>query len=1140
MMEELIEVRELMQALLRDNVSPEHLVGCAIRNLYSLDCQFVQEGKFIHANNIRATLAYVKLLYDFGQQRNLSRTYLLHRIKLLEVREHDLNSEISILRGISPLTGDMSFRSVLYDGMAGKRGVEDEDSKSDPELEIILDTRIIGEIDQTSAALQNISQRLADKRNALRDIEQRMDDVSGPVLSSTVQRGSSFLEEELTDTCSSHRAERTLECESSNRPRDGSARISLPNHDNMDMQKEHDKVLPPQGALGSPRGRHGGAPDAAGSTVFGQASCEGTAGVVSVSAPVDQMATAEIDPRESVDCVIADSPAATHIDYPPAQVAGEKRKASTSPGSEVDGAVGIIARRPIKARAIEPTESPEARSISDNSEIEYDKDKYADNISENETGTITNEEIGASSSEGRITRASAKKKKKMADFSQLTESRKKKCVRPRSSRSSSTRREEYIESVVTRIRNDSDSSGRNVVSTDDESWRSSVSYPSRRDRNRKAEKNRRGSSERSTDNGERSSYHSSSKEVNKKKANKSGATDRTLKNPISKSRRRTQIPIIVTKEEAEKELQFCREDWLRMDPAALGERCLAHLAELEQQRSRCSNISGRVAGRMKESKQIATEITKAMIEKLITVGDVFTLRNENFSLKEELSELKRRERAQSEEIQNLRKMMSNLEREVRSLKEGHGPFPPMKKPHLLHKDIPRKSTTPPKEKVEVIRRKGILYSPPVLQQASQVEMEVEPLLSNTHGCSTDKSYMNREVQWPNGSDTTSWNMQNEEINNKNNISNVKSNYPTIKSNYPSTKLKEMTAESDASSNKSRKRIRIIEDRQLVPPSYPSSVYPSPSGDEWERVEKRRKHVQATMANTTANNETTGSRQRSINTRNKLAKSGKKLMKPAVVTITSKPGGPTYAQILAKARERISLKDLGIQTTVIRRSLNGAIIIEVPGSQGKQLAGSLKTSLAEVLGEEAKVYNPVAMGELRLRGIDPSTTTEEILVELMSLSGCPREEFKVSSVTNMRDGMGAAWISCPLHVAVRIAEVGTVTLGWTRVRIELLRKRPVQCYKCWYFGHVRSNCRSEIDRTGACFRCGLTGHIVGSCNAGMPRCLICEETGKEYRHRLGSPRCLTNHGFPSGVQPVRKASVDKLRKTSQSSDYDRRN
>lgn len=102
---------------------------------------------------------------------------------------------------------------------------------------------------------------------------------------------------------------------------------------------------------------------------------------------------------------------------------------------------------------------------------------------------------------------------------------------------------------------------------------------------------------------------------------------------------------------------------------------------------------------------------------------------------------------------------------------------------------------------------------------------------------------------------------------------------------------------------------------------------------------------------------------------------------------------------------MSLKELGIQTTTIRRAMNGAIIIEVPGSQGRQLASTLRANLAEVLGDEARVHNPVAMGELRLREIDPTTTTEDIYAELESLSGSGRQEFKVSSINNMRDGMG---------------------------------------------------------------------------------------------------------------------------------------
>lgn len=311
--------------------------------IYSLDSQYVQKGKFSHANNVRATLAYVKLLYDFGQQMDLSRTYLLHRIKLLEVREQDLSAEISILRGKSPLIGEISARNESNDGMANKRRAEGQENKSDQELDIILDTRIINEIDQTSAALQNISQRIADKKNALQDIEQRMDDVSTSVLSTSGLQDSSYLEEEHTDNHSSYWVEHTREYVASNRPRDGGTRNMSPNNTkNMAMSNGNKLTLPSQGTFGTPRDRKSGEPDAAGSS-----SDEGTVGAVSVSAPAGKMATAEINPSEFVECIMEDEPGTAQVAIP-LKVTAENRKASAFSCSEIDGAIGTPISRPTK------------------------------------------------------------------------------------------------------------------------------------------------------------------------------------------------------------------------------------------------------------------------------------------------------------------------------------------------------------------------------------------------------------------------------------------------------------------------------------------------------------------------------------------------------------------------------------------------------------------------------------------------------------------------------------------------------------------------------------------------------------------------------------------------------------------------
>ncbi|RLU15159.1 hypothetical protein DMN91_012153 [Ooceraea biroi] len=63
----------------------------------------------------------------------------------------------------------------------------------------------------------------------------------------------------------------------------------------------------------------------------------------------------------------------------------------------------------------------------------------------------------------------------------------------------------------------------------------------------------------------------------------------------------------------------------------------------------------------------------------------------------------------------------------------------------------------------------------------------------------------------------------------------------------------------------------------------------------------------------------------------------------------------------------------------------------------------------------------------------------------------------------------AWVQCPLAAANSVAAAGYLRLGWTMVRVELLRSRPTQCFKCWHFGHVRSKCTATVDRDRNCFR-----------------------------------------------------------------------
>lgn len=86
--------------------------------------------------------------------------------------------------------------------------------------------------------------------------------------------------------------------------------------------------------------------------------------------------------------------------------------------------------------------------------------------------------------------------------------------------------------------------------------------------------------ESSSESGTEEEISSQSKGRGKTKSNK--AKDKTVKNPIMKSK--SKIAPVVTKDEADIELGYTREKWMEMAPAALGARCLEHLAELERQR----------------------------------------------------------------------------------------------------------------------------------------------------------------------------------------------------------------------------------------------------------------------------------------------------------------------------------------------------------------------------------------------------------------------------------------------------------------------------------------------------------------------------------------------------------------------------
>jgi len=242
---------------------------------------------------------------------------------------------------------------------------------------------------------------------------------------------------------------------------------------------------------------------------------------------------------------------------------------------------------------------------------------------------------------------------------------------------------------------------------------------------------------------------------------------------------------------------------------------------------------------------------------------------------------------------------------------------------------------------------------------------------------------------------------------------------------------------------------------------------------------------------------------------------RKSPRTAAVAITVREG-ISYADILRKAKTEIFLSEIGINSSRIRKGVNGGLIIEIPGEGNVEKAKTLAHKLKEIM-PEVKVTRATVKADIRIAGLDDSTTKDEVQIIVAEKGDCTLDDVKISEIRWMPNGLGTVWLQCPLGAANRIIEKenGKLKIGWTVARAVVLTPKPLQCYRCWDFGHVRFSCTSKIDRTGHCYRRGSNMHKISQCQEREPKCILCAESGRKDDHRLGSRFCSVDRNSPRG-------------------------
>lgn len=200
---------------------------------------------------------------------------------------------------------------------------------------------------------------------------------------------------------------------------------------------------------------------------------------------------------------------------------------------------------------------------------------------------------------------------------------------------------------------------------------------------------------------------------------------------------------------------------------------------------------------------------------------------------------------------------------------------------------------------------------------------------------------------------------------------------------------------------------------------------------------------------------------------------------------------------------------------VRRAMKGAQIFEIGGT-GK--AGSREGSENGCAGdapeggslfkdkEGVKVTRPVQTSKIRVRDLDDSVESTDVVRAIASAGGCPPEAIKAGDVHSV--ARGTVWVRCSVAVANKLVAARKLRVGWINAQVEALERRHLQfSFRCLEKGHTMAQCGGGPDRSKCCYKCGEAGHVAKDC-AAPTWCLVCADFGRKADHRAGSKVCVS--------------------------------
>jgi len=514
------------------------------------------------------------------------------------------------------------------------------------------------------------------------------------------------------------------------------------------------------------------------------------------------------------------------------------------------------------------------------------------------------------------------------------------------------------------------------------------------------------------------------------------------------------------------------------------------LNDMETVRFKSKKLSGKFFGVLKDRIVCMRSIVKALVERVKDTGDVPYLRRRNDELASQLRESRKEESRLQAHLKEADNKIEKLNRKIMELRQKIGA-------RLTPNDVEKTSPLPGRLQSDTPKDNPLRKETPRRREIEKAPTVVESL----HECDEHLAAISKCDE---------------------KIARFEDLLKQMRTDlYGSLEaISDRIGQAAASVDPPQKREvpKIISNIQLVPPcsaprreEYTSREpdYRS-DGEEWTEVKRKKNKKTVRLDNrleefTEVVTPVVNAIRPTGHPPQPFTAMRRRASRAAAVAIKANADDLSYADIIKRARESVNLKDLGIANPRMRRAANGGIIIEISGPEGAIKADTLASRLREVIGENAAVSRPVVKADLRVSGFDVSVMKDEIITEITERGSCLASDIRVGQFRPMRNGLNMVWVQCPLSAAIKISRRGKIDVGWSVARVELMKSRPVQCYRCWHFGHVRNNCSSPHDRTRNGFKCGNSNHTSYTCLSD-PYCVICAEFGRDTAHRLGSSAC----------------------------------